>query len=77
MLQVLDEIDDAMGASRQWWLRVQPEMESVLLACWGVAVFGLATLMSPVALGVAAIAIAASVAVAQTLRRGFERYNVS
>ncbi len=77
MLQVLDEIDDALGALRQWWLRVQPEVESGLLAGWGVAVFGLATLMGPVALGVAAIAVAASVAVAQTLRRGFERYNAS
>jgi hypothetical protein len=71
----LDEIDDAVGALRQWWLRVQPEMESVLLACWGVAVFALATLMSPGALSVAAIAIAGSVAIAEAMRRGFERYN--
>jgi hypothetical protein len=75
LLQFWDEIDDAVGALRQWWLSVQSELQSVLLACWAVTVFGIATLLSPGVLSVAVIAVAASFAIAQALRREFARYN--
>ncbi len=77
MLQVWDEIDDAAGAMRLWWLRVQGEIQSVLLCCWAVAVFGVAMLLGPSVLAVAVIAVAASFAVAQALRREFARYNTA
>ncbi len=45
VLQVFDEIDDAIAAWRQWWLRAAPEMELLLVGCWGIAVFGMTHLL--------------------------------
>ena len=57
MLQVADEVDDALGALRHGWLGVAAELGSVILAGTGTAaaLAGCTLGAEPVLLGTAAI----------------------
>ena len=65
VLQVFDEIDDAIAAWRQWWLRAAPEMELLLVGCWGIAVFGMTHLLGagPVSLAACATGLSSGAAI--------------
>ena len=75
VLQVFDEIDDAIAAWRQWWLRAAPEMELLLVGCWGIAVFGMTHLLGAGPVSLAACATGLSSGAAISVQRRFTRYN--
>jgi hypothetical protein len=59
VLQVMDELDDAVAGVRQWWLGAHPQILFLLL-CAGVLGGLIAALLlgaAPILLGAAAIAL--------------------
>ncbi|MGA2778355.1 MAG: hypothetical protein ABSF94_12425 [Steroidobacteraceae bacterium] len=75
VLQLVDEIDDVCAAWRQWWLRAAPEMELLLVGCWGVVVFAMTSLWGAKSMTLAASAVALSSRVAFSVQRRFTGYN--
>lgn len=74
MLQLADELDDAIGGVRQWWLGAAPYLELPLIALFGIGVFAVAILLGAGPTTVAAAATGLSVCAAFSLRRRFKRY---
>ena len=75
MLQVVDEIDDAIGGVRQWWLAAAPGVELLLVLLFGACVFAVALLLGAGPVAIAAAATGISIRAAFELRGRFTRYN--
>ena len=75
MLQVVDEIDDAVAGLRHWWLAAAPGFELLLVGLFGISVFAVALLLGAGAVTVAATATGISIYAAFELRSRFTRYN--
>ncbi len=75
VLQLADEVDDAVAAWRQWWLRAAPEMELLLVVCWGAVVFAMTSLLGVKPVALAACAIALSSRLAFSVQRRLTGYN--
>lgn len=74
LLQLVDELDDAIAAWRQWWLRAAPELELILAGCWGLAVFAATSLVGAKTVSLAVCAIALSSSLAFSVQRSFTGY---
>jgi hypothetical protein len=75
MLQVVDEIDDAVAGVRHWWLASAPGFELLLVGVLGLSVFIVALLLGAGTMSIAAAATGISAYAAFALRRRFPRYN--
>jgi hypothetical protein len=73
MLQAVDELDDAVGVLRQWWLGSGPEIAVVSVGIGGAGVLCAELLLGAGPIVVSAGAIALSAATATSLRRRFEQ----
>lgn len=74
VLQLADECDDAIAAWRQWWLRAAPEMELILVGCWGLVVFAATSVAGVKTVSLAAGAILLSALLAVSVQRSFTGY---
>lgn len=74
MLQVVDEIDDAVAGVRHWWVAYARAFDLLLVTLLGAGVFVVAMLLGAATMSLAAAATGISVAAAFALRRRFTRY---